>query len=188
MNEDRGALDGVRIRRVAVGSLAIAEMAAIRTLLWAAFAGTDPMTESDWAHAMAGEHFVADLDGEIGAYASVAERQLFVDGKPIRAGYVEAVAVAPARQRRGIGTALMRVVDAHIDGSFELGALGTGEHGFYARLGWQTWQGKSSVRTPDGPRSTPDEDGFIMVRPTLSSLDLDLAAPIECDPRSGDAW
>ena len=188
MSTVAGAGSGLRIRRVANGHLTAEETASIRGLLWSAFADTDPMTESDWAHAAAGEHFVAELDGEIVAYASVAERELYVDERPIRTGYVEAVAVAPARQRRGSGTRLMGVVDAHLDESFDLGALGTGEHGFYRRLGWETWQGKSSVRAPDGRRPTPDEDGYIMVLRTRSSPSVDVTAPIDCILRSGDAW
>ena len=47
--------------------------AAVRALLWAAFGdGEDAMTEDDWQHAAAGVHFVAEIDGEIVAYASVA--------------------------------------------------------------------------------------------------------------------
>jgi aminoglycoside 2'-N-acetyltransferase I len=71
---------------------------------------------------------------------------------------------------------------------FELGALGTGEHGFYTRLGWRTWLGPSSVITPDGERPTPEDDGYIMVLPTPSSPPLDLTAPIACEWRRGDVW
>ena len=179
------AADRLRIRRVAAGTLTAGETAAVRRLLWAAFADVDPMTEADWARAIVGEHFVADEDGEIVAYASVAERKLAVAGRPIRTGYVEGVAVVPARQRSGIGSRLMRIVDAYIDESFELGGLGTGFNGFYERLGWKTWQGNSSVRTANGSRPTPDEDGYIMVLTTRSSPALDTTAPIECE---GVAW
>jgi aminoglycoside 2'-N-acetyltransferase I len=79
-------------------------------------------------------------------------------------------------------------VTTFIRDRFELGALGTGRHQFYERLGWLTWTGPASVRTPEGTRRTPDEDGFILVLPTPSSPALDLAAPISCEWREGDVW
>jgi aminoglycoside 2'-N-acetyltransferase I len=177
----------VTIRRLE--TLATDAELAVRTLLWAAFGdGEDAMTEEDWRHAQGGVHFLAEIDGEIVAYASVAERTLGVDGRLLRTGYVEALATAVGRQGRGIGSRLMREVNAYICGRFELGALGTGRFGFYDRLGWLIWRGETSVRTPDGLRRTADEDGYIMVLPTPTSPALDLAAAISCDPRSGDAW
>jgi aminoglycoside 2'-N-acetyltransferase I len=188
MSDTTGVPHDLRIRRLPIGSLTSDEITAIRALLWAAFADEDPMTETDWAHAIAGEQFVADIDGEIVAYASVAGREIRIGGVPLDAGYVEAVATSPAYQRKGVGTKLMRTVDAYIDDRFELGALGTGVHAFYERSGWRTWLGRSSVRTPEGFRPTPDEDGYIMVLPTRSSPPLDFAVPIDCDERSGEAW
>ena len=109
-------------------------------------------------------------------------------GQPLRTGYVEAVAVAPAYQATGLGSRLMDAVNAHIRERFELGALGTGRHGFYERLGWRTWTGPSSVRAPGGEQATPEDDGYIMVLATPASPPLDLAAPISCDWRPGDVW
>ena len=61
---------------------------------------------------------------------------------------------------------------------------------FYERLGWRTWLGPSSVRSPDGERRTPDEDGYILVLTTPSTPlePLDLTLPIRCDWRVGDVW
>jgi aminoglycoside 2'-N-acetyltransferase I len=146
------------------------------------------MTETDWEHVQAGRHFLAEAEGKIVAYVSVAGRELRVGGRPLRTGYVEGVATLPGWQHRGIGTMLMRTVGDYIDVSFQLGALGTDVHAFYERLGWRTWRGESSVRTPAGARRTPDEDGYIMVLPTRSSPELDFHDPIECDERSGDSW
>ena len=180
---------GASIRRVASADLSSSEVATIRTLLWAAFPpGDDGMTEDDWKHALGGTHFVLDLGGEIVAHASVVERELHVGGKPLRTGYVEAVATAPDRQGIGLGSRLMGEVTAWIRDRFELGALGTGRHSFYERLGWRTWAGPSSVRAPNGDRRTPDDDGYILVLATASSPPLDPSAPISCDWRAGDVW
>jgi aminoglycoside 2'-N-acetyltransferase I len=145
-------------------------------------------TDDDWEHAVSGTHFVLDVDGVIVSHASVVERELHVDGRPLRTGYVEAVATAPDQQGAGFGSRVMQDVAAYVADAFELGALGTGRQGFYARLGWQTWAGPSFVRTVGGPRRTPDDDGYIMVFLTTSSPRLDLDAAITCDWRPGDVW
>ena len=96
-------------------------------------------------------HVLLDLDGEVVAHAAVVERELHIDGRPLLAGYVEAVATAPALQGRGHGTTVMRDVNALIGERYDLGALGTGSHHFYERLGWQTWRGP--VVRPDARRA-----------------------------------
>ena len=179
------------IRQLPTDALAAAELAAIRELLDAAFGGDaeQRFDEADWEHALGGVHLVAELDGRLAGHASVVPRTLWIDGRPVRTGYVEAVATAPAMQGRGIGTALMRAAGRHIAAAYQLGALGTGEHGFYERLGWQTWLGPSSVRARDGERRTPDEDGYILVLETPSTPQpLRLDASIACDWREGDVW
>jgi aminoglycoside 2'-N-acetyltransferase I len=181
--------DGARLRRVPTQQLQPSEIRAIRELLWAAFPpGADGFTEDDWQHAIGGLHFVLELDGRIVAHASVVERELLVGGEPVRTGYVEAVAADPGLQGRGLGTQVMREVTSYIREHFALGALGTSSHHFYERLGWVTWRGPTFVRTDDGPRRTPDEDGYILVLPTPTSPSLDPTAPITCDWRPGDVW
>jgi aminoglycoside 2'-N-acetyltransferase I len=170
--------------------LTSAEVAAIRELLVTAF-GTDEderFTDDDWNHALGGLHVVLEVDGRIVAHAAVVERELHLDGRPLRVGYVEAVATEPASQGRGFGSQVMTVIDDWIRDRFELGALGTGRYAFYERLGWRRWAGPSAVRAADGLRATPDADGYIMVLPTPASPPLGLDAPISCDWRPGDVW
>ena len=167
-----------------------AEIGAIRSLLTAAFEGDEHggFEEEDWQHALGGTHFLLEDDGGIVGHASVVERVLHVGDRPIRTGYVEAVAVHPNHQRRGLGRRLMEAVDEHINVGFDLGALGTGSQPFYERLGWEIWQGPSSVRTATGVEPSPDEDGYILVLRTSSSPPLDLTDPISCEWRPGDSW
>jgi aminoglycoside 2'-N-acetyltransferase I len=189
-SEPSGAGRRPRLRRLRTGSLTPGEIRTIRRLLEDAF-GTDEddrFTDDDWNHAVGGVHFVLDLGGEIIAHASVVERTLELDGRPVRTGYVEAVAVAPPHQGAGHGSTLMGEVSAWIAGRFELGALGTGRHRFYKRLGWRTWLGVSMVRSPNGIRPTPEDDGSILVLATPSSPRFDLTGSIACDWRSGDVW
>ncbi len=185
-----GGVGGVRTRRLSTPELTPVEIAAIRTILTAAFWAEEDerFTEDDWRHAVGGLHVVLDVGGEIVTHASVVERDLRVAGVPLRTGYVEAVATAPAWQGKGHGTTVMREVSAYIRDSFELGALGTGSQGFYERLGWRTWHGPSSVRMPDGEHPTPDEDGYIMVLDTPSTPTIAPDAPISCEWRPGDVW
>lgn len=181
---------GSRLRRAATGELSAAEVLVIRDLLVEAFGPDDAEAfgEDDWQHALGGMHFVLEVGGAIVGHAAVVTRELHVDGRPLRTGYVEAVAVALDRQRAGLGSIVMRDASDYIDQHFELGALGTGRHRFYERLGWMTWRGPSSVRTADGLRRTADEDGYILVRRTPSSPPLDLTTPISCEWRPGDVW
>jgi aminoglycoside 2'-N-acetyltransferase I len=178
-----------RLRRVPTSELTAVEVATIRDLLWRAFeADGEGFAEEDWAHALGGIHLVREVAGEIVAHASVVERAIEIDGQPLRTGYVEAVATAPTRQRQGHGTAVMRAVGEVLDARYELGALGTGSHGFYERLGWATWAGPSAVRTPSGIDRTPDEDGYIMVYRTPITPPLNATGLITCEWRRGDVW
>lgn len=149
----------------------------------------DAFTDDDWEHAIGGIHVLAAGSGRIVSHGSVVPRTLEARGVPCRTGYVEAVATWPELQRRGHGSAVMREVDAIIQSNYELGALGTGEFGFYERLGWERWRGPTSVRTKDGEVRTPDEDGYVMVLRTPSTPSgLDIDAPISCEWRVGDVW
>jgi hypothetical protein len=84
----------------------------------------------------------------------------------------------------------MTEIDRMIDQDYELGALGTGSHAFYERLGWVAWRGPTWIRHSDGRRErSPDEDGNILVRLTpLTPAGLDLAQPIAVDWRPGEVW
>jgi aminoglycoside 2'-N-acetyltransferase I len=179
-----------RLRRLATAELSAAETRTIRTLLADAFGPDDEerFTDADWQHSVGGTHIVLDIEGEILAHASVVEREIQVGDVPLRTGYVEAVATRPDRQGEGLGTRVMREVGSYIEDRFELGVLGTGSHAFYERLGWLTWRGPAFVRMSDGPRRTPDEEGFILVLPTRASPPLDFIAPISCEWRPGDVW
>jgi aminoglycoside 2'-N-acetyltransferase I len=182
-------VEGIAVRSVSTADLSAEDVRQLRELLWAAFPpGEDGFTEDDWLHAMGGTHFLADRHGAVVSHAAVIERELHVGGVPLRTGYVEGVGTRPEHQRRGYGTAVMRAATQHILDGYEFGALGTGEHGFYERFGWVTWQGRAYVRTPDGPERTPDEEGYIMVLRTPSTSELDLEASISCDWRPGDVW
>jgi aminoglycoside 2'-N-acetyltransferase I len=174
------------VRSLATDELTPGELRAIRELMDAAF---DDFTDDDMTHGLGGRHFILDADGAIAAHASVVERMLELDGRPLRAGYVESVAVTPALQRQRLGTQVMAEATAHIREAYELGALGTGEQPFYEALGWERWAGRSYVRERDGSlRHTADEDAWLMVLRTGPSAAAPLTGTLTCEWREGDVW
>jgi aminoglycoside 2'-N-acetyltransferase I len=86
------------VRRLATSALGPRLEREVRNLLERTFAGTDEgdFTDEDWRHSIGGMHFLIDHLGSLAGHASVVERRLEVGGRPVRTGYVEAVAIAPA--------------------------------------------------------------------------------------------
>src|SRR5215213_2935833 len=97
------------VRRATTDELTAAEVIEIRGLLAVAFGDDEDerFTDEDWAHAVGGVHVLVEDGGAIVAHGSVVERAIEIDGRPIRTGYVEAVATRPDRQGQGLGTRLM---------------------------------------------------------------------------------
>src|SRR4029077_4047630 len=139
----------VPIRSMRSDALSAEEVRVLRGLFALAW-GSEDFSETDWGNALGGLHFVAEDDRGILCHASVVPRELHVEERPLRTGYVEAMATRPELQGRGIGTEVLRAVNDHIVDAYELGALDTGSDWFYRRLGWQRWKGPTFVRTADG--------------------------------------
>lgn len=176
------------IRVVPSGALSTVEWSALTDLCVAAF---NEDWDGYWESVGPGVHVIAEQAGRgIVAHAAIVDRLLYPGEATLRSGYVEAVAVAPDLQRRGLGTRVMEVIDAMVDERYELGALGTGSHGFYERLSWVVWRGPTWIRERDGRLlRSPDEDGGIMVRTTPATpKGLDLSLPIAVDWRPGEVW
>jgi aminoglycoside 2'-N-acetyltransferase I len=163
-----------------------AALGAARALLDDVFAGN--MTEDDWEHALGGMHALVWEGPMLIGHASVVQRRLLYQGRALRAGYVEAVAVRPDRRRRGHGAVMMAALERVLRGAYDLGALGASDEGarFYAARGWQLWRGPSSALTPAGLWRTPEEDGAIYVFEL--DVPLDTTSELTCDWRDGDVW
>jgi aminoglycoside 2'-N-acetyltransferase I len=176
----------------------------IRGFLDEAFGGE--FGDDDWENALGGLHVVLRDGGELVGHASVVQRRLVHDGRALRTGYVEAVAVRPDRRRgvegqrllggregaelvrRGVGSALMLSVERAVTAAYELGALSATEEAlpFYAARGWQRWSGPTGTFGPAGVRLTPEEDGGVHLLPV--GVRLDPGLPLLCDWRNGDCW
>lgn len=155
---------------------------AVRGLLDDAFDGLD---DGDWEHALGGMHAMAWLDGELVGHASVVQRRLLHQGRALRTGYVEAVAVRADRRRTGLGDTLMTAIERIIRRAYDLGALSSSEMAlpFYAGRGWQLWRGRSFALTPDGIHRT--EEDSIHVLPVQQ---VDLTGDLTADWRDGGVW
>jgi aminoglycoside 2'-N-acetyltransferase I len=158
---------------------------AVRALCDEAF---DSFTDDDWAHALGGWHVVLLAGGHPRAHAAIVERTILVGDRPLRTGYGEAVATARAYQGQHFGSRVMAQATALVRREFEFGALATGRHSFYERLGWERWQGATYARDGDMTRRTEDDDDAVMVLRFGPSAAVDLAATLTCEGRRGDDW
>lgn len=168
--------------------LSVATLAGLRRLFHAAFAGR--FDDEDWHHALGGHHVVA-RDGATGViigHASVVPRDLQAGAENLHTGYVEAVSTLPVRQRQGVGRTVMEEVSTILRQRFEMGALATGTHDFYRRLGWEQWLGPTSAYDEEGHYPTPNGDGAIMVLRFGPSTDVDLSSPLSAPVRAGGHW
>lgn len=166
----------------------MADLARIRDLLDRAFAGQ--FDDTDWGHTLGGLHvMVADGD-EIVAHAAVVQRQLLLDDRPLRTGYVEGVAVDPHRRGRGHAATVMTEAERIIRAAYDLGALSAsdGVSAFYRARGWLAWRGPTAVLAPTGLTRTPDDDDSTFVLPTPSTPDIQSTGTLACDWRDGDVW
>lgn len=145
-------------------------------------------TGADWEHALGGMHALVCHRGAIIAHGAVVARRLLHQGRALRCGYVEAVAVREDWRGQGLAAAVLDALEQVLRGAYELGALSSSDAGrtLYAGRGWLPWRGETSVLAPSGITRTPEDDGDVYVLPITAELDFDGA--LTCDWRDGDVW
>lgn len=159
----------------------------LRTLWDRAFG--DRFSDDDADHAYGGVHILAWDSNRLIGHASAVARQIRFGDQPWRTvGYVEAVAVEPARQGEGIGRRTMERLQAEISARWPVAMLSTGSaRRFYELLGWEHWRGLSYTQTVTGV--VPDgDDGGLMALRLDATVAPDLSAQVTCEARLGDAW
>ena len=165
------------------------DLRSLRVMFDEAWSGEEAFSDDDWDHTLGGTHFLMrSSDGSVLSHAAVVDRTLEAGARSLRTGYVEGVATWPEYRTRGLATRVMVAAGSLIEERHELGALGTDLFSFYGRLGWERWRGPTGVRTERGTVRTRDEDGFVMVRRTPATRDLELTPLLTCEWRPGDVW
>lgn len=177
----------VQLLACSTAELTSRELAEIRALCDEAFGGE--YSDDDFDHALGGVHVIAFDGDRMISHAALVPRDLTAGSALVRVGYVESVVTHPAWQGRGYGTAVMRRVGELIAVRFKLGVLSTGEHEFYSRVGWESWEGPTFVdHGVDGLQRTADDDDSIMILRHLASPPVTKTDVLVCSPRQGDDW
>lgn len=129
-----------------------------------------------------GLHVLATADGQLVGHAVVTTRWLQPGTQPVlRTAYVDAVAISPEHQRRGIGHAVMTYL-ANLIGEYEIACLEAEQQAFYLRLGWEEWKGPLAGRSERGLIPTPDQEGIMILRlPRTPPLNLEEQLTIEAN-------
>jgi aminoglycoside 2'-N-acetyltransferase I len=142
----------------------------------------------DWLHARGGQRMLVRDSLGIVSHAALVPRSMVLDGRALRAGYVEAVATRADQRRRGHVSRLLGKLGEIIARDYDIGVLSTGLPDVYAALGWERWCGASYVQTPGGRvRTAADDDGLMVLRTSRTRL-LDVSGDIVADWREGDVW
>ena len=132
-----------------------------------------------------------DERGTLVSHAAWVTRWLQPAGHPLlRTAYVEAVATATDRQRRGLATAVLRCLSALLilDSKWELAALSPSDPAFYARLGWELWQGPLGIRRGDSVEPSPSDEEVMILRLPRTPGTLALTSLLTAEWRLGALW
>ena len=131
-----------------------------------------------------GLHVLAYEEGELVSHAVVTTRWLQPDNLALlRTAYVDAVATAPAYQKQGIGSSVMRHLASVIQ-DYELACLETDRVSFYVQVGWEEWRGPLAGRKGTELMPTPDQKGIMILRLARTPpLNLDNSLTVEYDGR-----
>ncbi|MFD8635799.1 MULTISPECIES: GNAT family N-acetyltransferase [unclassified Streptomyces] len=162
------------------------ELREVRELLDEAFGGD--FSDEDHEHALGGMHVLIREDGRLVAHGSVVQRRVVHEGRALRTGYVEAVAVRAGLRRRGLGGQVMDGLERVVARAYVLGALSASEAGaaLYEGRGWRAWGGRVGALSPGGPVRLADEEGSTYVWVPPGGVRLDPAGRLDFDWRDGD--
>lgn len=143
--------------------------------------------EVAWQHSLGGVHFVLRYQGQLVTHLSIVPRAIYINGRDMRAGYVEAVATASQFRGRWFGTSLAAAASAYIVSEFDIGALATSTAiSLYARLGWRIWSGKTFAER-HGEVIQVGPQGCVMIL-APKGVEINIDGNISTNWRDGDVW
>jgi aminoglycoside 2'-N-acetyltransferase I len=173
LTENRDASSGLVLQVGRLADFGQGELECARQLLELAFDGT--ISDADWEQGVGGVHVLAWQEDLLVGHASLIPGRLLYCGRALGTGYVDAVAVRPAWQRRGIGGSMMAVLEAIIVNNFEVGALSASDAGaaFYQKRSWLKWRGPSPDVTPRVGGQPVAGAGDVFVFPGTSAVDVE---------------
>lgn len=132
-------------------------------------------------------HVLGYVDGRLASHALWLDRPLRVSHGPwLNSAYVEGVATHASYRQRGYGAAVMRRLQAEIT-AYDLGALSPAVPEWYAKLGWERWQGPLWIE-PDGALEATPDDEMVLIYRTPRTPALDLAASLTAPWRPFEQW
>jgi aminoglycoside 2'-N-acetyltransferase I len=168
---NRDASNGLVLRVGRQADFGQEELECARQLLELAFDGT--ISDADWEQGLGGVHVLAWQEDLLVGHASLIPGRLLYCGKALGTGYVDAVAVRPDCQRRGIGGSMMDVLEEIIVSNFELGVLAASDAGaaFYQQRSWLKWRGPVPDLTPLVGRRPVAREAGVFVFPGTRALD-----------------
>ncbi len=133
-------------------------------------------------------HVFGWLEGELVSHAAWVERALHVDdARTLKSAYIEAVATHPRYQRRGYASAVLASIPPLL-GEFDLAALAPSHASFYARLGWEQWQGPLTYLDPSGVEFPTPEEEVMIYRLPRTPASLNLRSKLTTQWRPIEVW
>jgi putative acetyltransferase len=109
---------------------------------------------------------VAVLDGAIAGHAQWCAAPLIVDGRTVKGAYLTCLSAAPALQRRGVGSRLVRSgLERLAERGFEVASL-LGDPAYYGRFGFSAGLA-ARIEAPHRSRG----NGFQAIELVIGSLD-----------------
>lgn len=131
-------------------------------------------------------HVLGYAGGQLVSHALWLNRRMRVgEGPWVTMAYVEGVATHPDYRRRGYGEAVMRRLQEEIR-ECPFGALSPAVEPWYARLGWERWQGPLRIDKDGEISETPDET--VLVYRTRMTVSLDVTLPLTAAWRPFELW
>jgi len=153
----------------------------------------------DYGYLQEAYHVVGRDAGVIVSHALWVDRSLSVDGAlPLATAYVEYVATEPACQGQGLASQILRFLldyiqneevlrtELHLDQCYKLAALAPADVQFYARLGWELWQGDLYIRQDDTLIPTPEDD--VMIYRLTTTPEIYIFDDLSAEWREGELW